>query len=44
MEILGFLLVFNIILSILLFNIILKNQKFILDEMDELKKGLDSKK
>jgi len=44
METLGFLLVFNIILNILLFNIILKNQKFILDEMDELKKGLDSKK
>jgi hypothetical protein len=44
MEALGFLLVFNIILNILLFNIILKNQKFILDEMDELKKGLDSKK
>jgi hypothetical protein len=41
---LGFLFVLSIILNIILFDIVFKNQKFILDNIDELKEKLDSKK
>jgi len=44
MGVLGFLFAFNIISNMLLFNIVFKNQKFILDNIDELKEKLDSKK
>jgi hypothetical protein len=44
MEGLGFLFVLSIILNIILFDIVFKNQKFISDNIDELKEKLDSKK
>jgi len=40
---LGILVVFNICVNLISFTIIFKNQKFISDEIDELKKELDSK-
>jgi len=44
MGVLGFLFALSIILNIILFDTVFKNQKFILDNIDELKEKLDSKK
>jgi len=44
MGVLGFLFALSIILNIILFDTVFKNQKFISDNIDELKEKLDSKK
>jgi hypothetical protein len=43
MIVLGFLLVVSILLNMMFFKIILDNQKFILDKIEELKRKIDSK-